>query len=53
MSLIDQAKTIVNAGDPDEEGCLLVNEILDYAKNKKPVERILVSDLNLAPVKKP
>ncbi|WP_330569190.1 DNA topoisomerase, partial [Clostridioides difficile] len=52
LSLIDQAKTIVNAGDPDEEGCLLVNEILDYAKNKKPVERILVSDLNLAPVKK-
>ncbi|WP_458314943.1 DNA topoisomerase III [Providencia sp. CRPN00787] len=52
LSLIDQAKTIVNAGDLDEEGCLLVNEILDYAKNKKPVERILVSDLNLAPVKK-
>lgn len=52
LALIDKAKTIVNAGDPDEEGCLLVNEILDYAKNTKPVERVLVSDLNLTPVKK-
>ncbi|HHR6406812.1 TPA: DNA topoisomerase III [Providencia alcalifaciens] len=52
LALIDQAKTIVNAGDPDEEGNLLVNELLDYAKNTKPVERVLISDLNPAPVKK-
>ena len=52
LSLIDQAKSIVNAADPDEEGNLLVNEILDFAKNTKPVERVLISDLNLAPVKK-
>ncbi|MFB9999077.1 type IA DNA topoisomerase [Providencia rustigianii] len=52
LALIDQAKTIVNAGDPDEEGNLLVNELLDYAKNTKSVERVLISDLNPAPVKK-
>lgn len=52
LSLIEEASSIVHAGDPDEEGCLLVDEILGYANNKKPVERLLVSDLNLAPVQK-
>ena len=31
---------IVNAGDPDREGQLLVDEILDFVGNKKPVQRI-------------
>lgn len=52
LSLIDQATCIVHAGDPDDEGSLLVDEILGFAGNKKPVDRLLVSDLNLAPVKK-
>ncbi|WP_340617386.1 type IA DNA topoisomerase [Xenorhabdus entomophaga] len=52
LSLIEQAKSIVHAGDPDEEGCLLVDEILGYARNTKPVERLLIADLNLAPVQK-
>lgn len=52
LSLIEQATSIVHAGDPDEEGCLLVDEILGYAGNKKPVERLLISDLNLVPVQK-
>jgi len=52
MSLIKDAKTIVHAGDPDEEGCLLVDELLHYCGNTKPVERLLVVDLNLAPVQK-
>ncbi|NDO82792.1 DNA topoisomerase III [Citrobacter sp. NCU1] len=52
LSLIKEASTIVHAGDPDEEGCLLVDELLDYCGNKKPVERLLVVDLNLAPVQK-
>lgn len=30
----------------------MVDEILDYAKNTKPVQRLLVADLNLAPVQK-
>ncbi|EFQ7567118.1 DNA topoisomerase III, partial [Salmonella enterica subsp. enterica serovar Hadar] len=52
FSLIEKATSIVHAGDPDDEGCLLVDEILDYAKNTKPVQRLLVADLNLAPVQK-
>lgn len=52
LSLIEKADSIVHAGDPDEEGCLLVDEILGYAGNEKPVERLLISDLNPAPVQK-
>ncbi|EDT2962890.1 type IA DNA topoisomerase [Salmonella enterica subsp. enterica] len=52
LSLIQQATNIVHAGDPDDEGCLLVDEILDYAGNTKPVMRLLISDLNPAPVQK-
>lgn len=52
LDLIDKAKSIVHAGDPDPEGCLLIDEILMYANNKKPVERLLIADLNDKPVKK-
>ena len=31
IHLLSQAESVVNAGDPDEEGQLLVDEILDYA----------------------
>lgn len=44
--LIKQADTIVNAGDPDREGQLLIDEILDYVGNTKPVERILLNALD-------
>ncbi len=44
--------TIVNAGDNDEEGQILVDEILAYADNKKPVQRVLISDLTPKGVKK-
>ncbi|GIU48824.1 DNA topoisomerase [Shewanella sairae] len=50
LSLMTKAQLIVNAGDPDEEGQLLVDEVLTYANNTKPVKRLLVADLNLAPV---
>ncbi|EMA5188350.1 DNA topoisomerase 3 [Salmonella enterica] len=52
LSLIEKADSIVHAGDPDDEGCLLVDEILGYAGNQKPVERLLISDLNPVPVQK-
>ena len=48
---IGKADSIVHAGDPDPEGCLLVDEVLLYAHNKKPVERVLIADLNDKPVK--
>ena len=52
IKLIGQATSIVNAGDPDPEGVLLVNEILTYTNNTKPVERVLIADLNLKSVQK-
>lgn len=42
LGLIDRADSIVHAGDPDEEGQLIVDEILDYADCRKPVMRLLV-----------
>ncbi|KEI71096.1 DNA topoisomerase III [Endozoicomonas elysicola] len=48
--LLKRADIIVNAGDPDREGQLLVDEVLDYlklsAQRKKEVRRLLISDLN-------
>lgn len=37
--------TIINCGDADEEGQILIDEILNYANNKKPVKRLLLHDL--------
>ncbi|MDN4716494.1 toprim domain-containing protein [Vibrio parahaemolyticus] len=51
LSWIDKADSIVHAGDPDPEGCLLVDEVLTYANNTKPVQRVLIADLNDKPVK--
>jgi len=45
------ATRVIHAGDPDSEGQLIVDEILDYLGNKLPVVRILVSDYNSAKVK--
>lgn len=41
--LLGKADSIVNCGDPDREGQLLVDEILEYFSNKKPVQRFWVS----------
>lgn len=44
--LIAEADEIVHAGDPDEEGQLLVDEVLEYCCNTAPVKRVLINDLN-------
>lgn len=44
--LISKATEIVHAGDPDDEGQLLVEEVLEYYGNTAPVKRILINDLN-------
>ena len=46
--LIKQADCVVNAGDPDREGQLLVDEVIDFLgyPKSKPVQRCLISDLN-------
>lgn len=42
-SFVKKATIVVNAGDPDREGQLLVDEILHELGNKKPVKRVLIS----------
>ncbi len=53
---IKKADTLVNAGDPDREGNLLVNEVIDYAKTpaakRDSALRILVNDLNPRAIQK-
>ena len=44
--LLGGASEIVHAGDPDREGQLLVDEVLEYLGNRKPVRRIWLSSLD-------
>lgn len=48
--LLAQANEVVHAGDPDREGQLLVDEVLDYlnlpAEKRSKVQRCLINDLN-------
>lgn len=44
--LVHSADEIVNAGDPDREGQLLIDEILDFIGNEKPVKRLLLNALD-------
>ena len=44
--LLSEASEIVHAGDPDREGQLLVDEVLEYLGNRKPVLRIWLSSLD-------
>ncbi|MCT6588263.1 DNA topoisomerase III [Pantoea dispersa] len=52
--LLQQASVVVHAGDPDREGQLLVDEVLDYlqlpAEKRQQVQRCLINDLNPAAV---
>ncbi|MGK3115993.1 DNA topoisomerase 3 [Candidatus Pantoea formicae] len=48
----DDIKTVIHAGDPDDEGQLLVEEVLEYAHNQKPVQRLLINDNTLPAIKK-
>ncbi|MFW7523191.1 DNA topoisomerase III [Vibrio ostreicida] len=54
--LLKNVSEIIHAGDPDREGQLLVDEILDYCKvsktQKASTQRLLISDLNLPAVKR-
>lgn len=50
--LIGQATEIVHAGDPDDEGQLLVDEVLEYFGNTSPVKRALINDININTARK-
>ncbi|EKP4127682.1 DNA topoisomerase 3 [Campylobacter coli] len=47
----DKITSIVNCGDADDEGQILVDEIIQYSKNSKPVFRVLINDLTPKAVK--
>lgn len=49
---VKQATLIIHAGDPDREGQLLVDEVLNRLNVKVPVQRLLISDLNPAAVRR-
>ncbi|MCI9312866.1 MAG: DNA topoisomerase III [Erysipelotrichaceae bacterium] len=42
--LIASCDRIIHAGDPDDEGQFLIDEILDYVGNTKPVQRVYIND---------
>ncbi len=45
-SLLRDAARVVHAGDPDREGQLLVDEVLQFLGYRGPVDRVLVRDLS-------
>lgn len=54
--LLKEAQEIIHAGDPDREGQLLVDEVIDYCKvaksKQQAIQRLLISDLNLPAVQR-
>lgn len=54
--LLKEFDEIVHTGDPDREGQLLVDEVIEYCKvsktKREKMQRLLISDLNLAAVKR-
>jgi DNA topoisomerase III len=51
-TLLPKASRVVHAGDPDREGQLLVDEVLEFLGYRGPVDRLLISDLNLLAVRR-
>lgn len=52
-SLLPKAEIIVNAGDPDDEGQLLVDEVLEFYgvdPDSDNILRVSINDVNLKPV---
>jgi|SRR5579871_38754 len=51
-TLLPRVDLVVNAGDPDREGQLLVDEVLHFLGFRGRVDRILISDLNPSAVRR-
>jgi Topoisomerase IA len=49
---LGQASSVVHVGDPDDEGQLIVDEILEYARYNGPVQRLLINDNNVKVVQR-
>ena len=50
--LVRAAARVVHAGDPDREGQLLVDEVLEFLGYRGPVDRILIRDMSLDAVRR-
>jgi len=50
--LLEKSHEVINAGDPDREGQLLVDEILAYFKSVKPVRRYWASAIDSVSVQR-
>lgn len=50
--LLKRATEVVNAGDSDREGQLLVDEIIEYHNYKGPVKRLLITDTTPEAIRK-
>ncbi|ABO55125.1 DNA topoisomerase 3 [Burkholderia vietnamiensis] len=50
--LLRECDEVVNAGDPGREGQLIIDELLEFCGNRKPVKRILLNSLDSATVKR-
>lgn len=44
-TLLKQCDTVIHTGDNDEEGQNLIDEILLFENNTKPVKRLLIADM--------
>lgn len=43
-SLLEKSESVIHAGDPDEEGQLLIDELLRWFNYQKPVKRLYTGD---------
>ena len=54
--LVKEADELVHAGDPDREGQLLVDQLIDYLKvsatKRAKIQRLLINDMNPAAVQR-
>ncbi len=51
-NLLKQATNVINAGDPEREGQLIVDEVLDFLNYTGPAQRLWISALDARTMKK-
>ena len=51
-NLLSKCSSVIHAGDPDEEGQQIVDSVLMFLNNTKPVMRVLINDNNTSAIKK-
>lgn len=44
--LLKSAEVVIHVGDPDREGQLIVDEVLEFLSNKLPVKRLFISAID-------